>query len=571
MKGIKVVLSICLSVAIALSVIGCAGRTGPDGLRPVDKTKTQISIANLYGGLGNQWLRQVADSFEAKHAETHFEDGKTGVQVYINDYTPAQMSGSSLLPRIEFSSDAIFLSENVSPKDFSASGSLMDITDIISTPLTEYGETESILQKMDPYLAQNIKTNDDKYYVLPWYEGFYQMYYDADLFDEYGFYFKADATADDLNISDLNVSIDHLFVGDSGAEKSVGPDMIPHTQDDGLPVTYKDFLALARYMSIDSAAGVIPVVWTGQYMIYMLGYCVSLWVNEEGYDDMLKLLKMEGELNELIEVSDTGEITELEPVQMSAENGSMFQKQRSRYDVLCFLEEFIRNVKNYDSLSFGGAYSHLDAQAKFLYSRADPNSSDIAILIEGSWWNNEASSTFNDMATDKGEQWSRQGRRIGVMPPLKSKRGDGSSTLVAMNDSFCCVNGNLTGGVKEAAKQFFRFMHTDEALTIYTKELGMTRAFDYTIEGEDYESMSFYAKSMYDLKKRSKVIYPESRVPLIYNNESFFDFNTFSFTTEYNNLSYSNPFSTFHDTNITAEKYFQGIYTSTQKRWSALA
>ena len=571
MKKVKAVASLCLALLLTVSSVGCRGDELGSEFRPVDETKSQISVANLYGGLGDQWLRKVADQFEAIHAEQSFEAGKKGVQVHINNYTPTTMAGSSILSSIEFSSDAIYLGENISPKDFSASGKVLDITDLISSPLTEYGENESILDKLDPYLVENIKTDANEYYVLPFYEAFYQMYYDADLFDYNGFYFKKDASADDLDVLNPEVTIDHLFVLSDADEKSVGPDLKAGTTDDGLPVTYNDFLALARYMAIDSATGVIPVVWTGQYIGYMLSYCVSLWANEEGYDDMMKLLSLSGELTELIDVADDGTVTNLNSVSLSESNGYMFQKQASRYNVLRFLEDFIKNPALYDPKSMGSSYSHLGAQDQFLYSRNLSSVDDIGILIEGSWWNNEATATFNMMASENGEEWSRQNRRIGVLPPFRSDRTKSETTLVALNDSYCCLNGNLTGDKKTIAEQFFRYLHTDKALETYTSVVGMTRAFDYEIDEAVYEAMPYYAKSMYDLKKNSKVIYPESKVAKIYNNENFFDFNSFGFSMEWNGVTYTNPFVVFNkEKDVTAEKYFNGIYTSTQKRWSSL-
>ena len=569
----KKVVSLCLAIALTSSAfVGCGRDPDNSDFRPVDNTKSQISVANLYGGLGNAWLREVADQFEAFYAETPFEADKKGVQVHINDYTPTAMTGGSILSKIQFSSDAIYFGEQISPKDFATSGKVLDITDIISSPLTEYGENESILDKLDDYLVENIKTNEDKYFVLPWYEGFYQMYYDADLFDYNGFYFKEGASADDLDVLNFDVSIDHLFVLNETDTKSVGPDLIPGTTDDGLPVTYKDFLALARYMAIDSATGVVPVVWTGQYVGYMLSYCTSLWVNEEGYDDMIKLLSLSGTIDERIEVSDNGTVSNLPSVELNENNGYEFQKQKSRYETLSFLEDFIKTSYHYDPKSLGSAYSHLGAQDQFLYSRAESNMADIGILIEGSWWNNEATATFNMMTMERGDEWSRQNRRIGVLPPLRSDRNSSESTLVALNDSYCCLNGNLTGVQKTIAEKFFRYLHTDKALETFTSVVGMTRAFDYVVSSETYNAMPYYAKSMYDLKKNSKVLYPESKVSKIYNNESFFNFDAFGYTTEWNGSTITNPFTAFaQHSDLTAEKYFSGIYASTQKRWATLA
>ena len=70
----------CLTFGVSV-LVGC-GPMGPGGGgTSVDKTKTQLTVANYDGGVGREWFRVVKANFEQKYAETSFETGKMGVQI----------------------------------------------------------------------------------------------------------------------------------------------------------------------------------------------------------------------------------------------------------------------------------------------------------------------------------------------------------------------------------------------------------------------------------------------------------------------------------------------------------
>ena len=63
---------------------------------------------------------------------------------------------------------------------------------------------------------------------------------------------------------------------------------------------------------------------------------------------------------------------------------------------------------------------HTDAQEEYLMSIRRPlGSNQIAMLVEGSWWENEAKPVFNEMAESYNTPSRKYGygeRRFGIMP-----------------------------------------------------------------------------------------------------------------------------------------------------------
>lgn len=52
--------------------------------KKTDKNKSQIYVGVFNAGIGYTWLEELAERFETAYADTSFEDGKTGVQVFID-------------------------------------------------------------------------------------------------------------------------------------------------------------------------------------------------------------------------------------------------------------------------------------------------------------------------------------------------------------------------------------------------------------------------------------------------------------------------------------------------------
>ena len=333
-----------------------------------DLSKTQLYVGSWDGGLRSDWLYEWKRRFEELHAETSFEEGKKGVQIWVNMSKSYALEGAATTIKnlSAPTDDEVIITEQCSY--YSLKNVALDITDVISTPLTEYGETQSILDKMNAgdteYLG--IESNGTtSYYALPWYQSFFGINYDIDLFDEKCFYFGTDDPAyKDYIDSDG-------FILDIAVPKSAGPDGVKGTSDDGLPATYDDFFKLCDKMDEN---GVTPICWTGAVKDYLNFFTTSLANDAMGYDDAVLQYEMDGgTTSKLVKSIDGSTITYDNETAITSANGYEMLRHEGKYYALQFMSRLVRTknddgtTKYYDEARcFSNSETHTSAQARFL-------------------------------------------------------------------------------------------------------------------------------------------------------------------------------------------------------------
>ena len=191
-------LSFLLTLALCFGVVGCGngGFGGGDDLEPKteDTTKSQLNVSCWDGGFGIEWLEAIGKRFEETYKDYSFENGKKGVQVWV---TPTKGNVyDSFASSIVSGDNDIAISEQCNYNCFLTKKTAIDITDAVTTPLTEYGETRSIADKLSVSDREFYGVESDTYYGLPWYESTFGFQYDKDLFEEELFYFAADGEGD---------------------------------------------------------------------------------------------------------------------------------------------------------------------------------------------------------------------------------------------------------------------------------------------------------------------------------------------------------------------------------------
>lgn len=559
-------------VSILLCSIGSLGGCSKEsGGVKIDPTKSQIYIGNYDGGVGSAWLSEIAKNFESKHVNTPFEEGKTGVQVIIDN--SKNNDGGTLASLINTSNNEIWFTEQVAYYSLLNSGVLLDITDWVTEDFEEYDLTTdevngavsvSIEDKLEENNRNYFKTptslgeKGEKYYGLPFYDAFYSMFYDIDLFEE-----------------------NNLFMKDGGGwciketdVKSKGPDNILGTEDDGLPATYDEFFSLMTRMKL---VGVTPFVWSGAYIAYVSKAMVNLWADYEGYEQMMLNVTLEGDAKSLVDVDAAGNIIPYnagEAMGITNENAYLLSKQEGRYHALRFLREVMNDADNINVRSFQSSFTHLNAQDAFLYPRYVPNMENCAILIDGTWWESEATATFNTLSTTNASA-SKTQRRFGILPLPKAtadKVGE-KTTLYNMNSSACMVSYNVKPAKYELIKQFIQYLHSNEGLSIFNRVTSMTRPFDYTLESEQLEQMSHYGKTLYEYTKNADIVYPlNSQNKMFLNNETYFNA---AYSWSWNSIVNketidwgSLPETFKNKKSMTAATYFNGLYEYQQTYWS---
>lgn len=392
MKKMKRVLVGLIAMINCFSVVGCSSPVQST----TDGTKSQIKVTVWQGGYRKNWADNWATKFEQAYEGKSLEEGKTGVEVEVL-YSSANTGVINVGTRDE---DIIFSEQSKYFENIKA-GELFDITEWVTTPLTEYGETRSIAQKISKenqvYYGQS-ETNP-QYFALPWYMAFSAINYDIDLFNERALYFTP--------------------AGEIGARlseaRSNGPDGLPNTNDDGLPATFDEFFELCDYLA---GISITPVIWSGKNQQYMNGMFNSIVADIEGYDNMNMNYQLTGNATDLIDMSRIDEgVFYKESTSIGLQNGHLTRTQKGYYYAYDFLNRLI-NTKNTQgeakylaSACSDKNVSHTGAQQAYLTSCLEGKR--IAMLIDSTWWYNEANDIFAAM---EGQSLGKNDRRFGVMP-----------------------------------------------------------------------------------------------------------------------------------------------------------
>ncbi len=555
----KSVLCLMLSILMLFGGTACRGET-----EKIDETKSQLYIFNYDGGFGSEWLDTAIEKFEQKYAAVSFENGKTGVEIWLDN--DISMPAHNTIKGQDY---AIYFLEEMDYYEGISEGAYKDITSWLREPLSEFGESETIEEKMYAYgntFPDFYKTSENKYFAIPFHEGFWGINYDVDLFvarELYQTVAYEEKTEGDVSME----SVPEYWT--NGADKSIlskGPDNIKGTLDDGLPATYDDFYVLMDRMLYK---GVTPFHWSGQSKRYTTNMMFNLWVDYEGEEQMMLNYTMNGTATDLVQsiAPDGTPVFDEEDLPISQSNGYELQRQAGKYYALCFAEKIVEDKQNYNDLAYSPSETNKTALATYLYSGL--NGQPIAFLIEGSYWQREANAIFTEMgAVD--ESYSRANRKFGILPFPKAtedKVGE-IQTIAGGAGSYLIVNGSETAAVTkqmEMAKLFVQFIHTDEILKIFTESTGATRPLDYEFTEEEMSAQPYYTQTIWNLHENNKIICPWANNSIVITNHD-------EFNDQNNGFKYSSVQTTPFDylKEISATDAFYKLYEYKEAKWSQL-
>lgn len=575
MKGkFKRIIATMLAAVTCFSLGACAG--GPDnpdnpnvpGIddEQIDTLKTQLYVFNFYGGYGSDWLAAAKKKYEDLHKDDVYEEGKKGIQIYVNNQ---KSTAGAVQSQILDNRDEVYFTEYAYYYSMKAEGVLGDITDAVTADLSSFGDKagSTIVGKLTDEQKEyyGVAESDGKthYYAIPHYSAYTGIVYNKDLFDQKGYYF-AKTPAGTENISDY-------FIYNDDDERSAGPDGVEGTDDDGLPATYDEFFMLCDYIVQD---GGTPLVWTGaNYCDYLNSLMMSMATDYEGLDQTMLNYTLDGAATDLGKSQNGQFVKDAAATNITSTNGYELARQAGKYYALQFLNRIVTTDKYHHELVFNSGFSHMNAQEEFLYAGQDGVSKDIAMLIDGIWWESEATTTFNEMASGMGEKYSKANRNFGFMPFPKATRekvAEGNDTLFDHIYSMCFMKANVADWKKPIAYDFIKFVNSDAQLVEYSQITDTPKALNYTMTDEQLTKMSPYGRSVMKAKQNSDIVYPYSTNTTYVNNQSKFVMAEM-FRTTVGSSDYQWAAHVFHETNTTLENYFNGMIKYQQTAWKSLA
>lgn len=538
----KKFMSLILAMGMLASCVGAAGCGKTGGSSGEVEGKTNISVGTYDGGVGRAWLDAAAKRFEQKYATTKFEDDKEGVAVQVNFTDTGETLVNSRMK------EDVYLTEAVDYYYMQSKGKLAPLTDIVSgdnASLAAYGEEGTIADKLDGAMKDFLTAKGD-YYAIPFYDGFYGIIYDVDMFTLQGWFFDENG----------NFTKNH---------KSAGLDGIEGTYDDGLPQTYEQFAQLVA--KIANSGDITPFVYSNASQPYFIELLSNYWANYEGKEKMLLNWYFDGEAD--IISGFNGDEPVITQTKITAENTSDLQKQPGKYYALQFVKDIV--MAN-EGEHLTRAMDHYEAQYQFISSclgGADGDVQDgaVAMIFDGAWFENEADqkgkfelAMKDEPRTFNSVEEYKKARNLGFMPiPKVSESQSNKQTLVSSNDSFCFINAGTTGAELEVAKEFVKFLHTEAELAAFTAETSITRPYTYDL-GEEAANASYFAKTLMQMKQTADIVYPYSNSAEYVANSSKYGIRKWAWSTVVSGTEATNPFGYFRNNKSkTAKEYFEGL------------
>ena len=306
----------------------------------------------------------------------------------------------------------------------------------------------------------------------------------------------------------------------------------------------------------------------------------TLAVDFEGMEQSMLYYKMDGSNATNLGTVQNGQfIKDENPTAITEANAYELFRQEGKYHALQFIEKIVKTETWHNELAFNTGHSHMDAQTDFLNAGHDGVTNEAAILIDGNWWENEATSSFNSMVDSKGDAFSKKNRKFAYLPLPKATAEKAAETAnnktakFTLNDygfSLMYMKKNVAEWKAPLLKEFLRFCNTNKNLVNFTKITGAMKSLNYSATPEEIAEMTPYAQSVLNVKAVSNTIIPSSTHATYINNQLFFTPAESYYSTLKSGTTMQYPAEAFHEENVTAEEYFNGIYKYFSKQWGTL-
>lgn len=550
MKKLKTIIALLLCLTMSVGAFACNTGGGDDG----DITVLRMIVGD--GGLGTQALEAQAARFAEKYANKSYADGKTGVILEVSANTGVSVNlnesllseGYHLIP-----SGDTYASLDAAV----ANGWVANIDSIIRSNTD--GDNESILDKMPSSIAYKYRVsnpnsqNADKfdYYAVPSSNYYGGLSYDKDLFDQKSCYIASpDAEEPVETYSSPILGKDFTFTS-VASDKSVGPNGIAGDEDDGMPSSLYELIALCEYLN--NEVGVKPFILTGKYKDYINYFADALFASLLGYENATALNEFESDsLDVVVGFSEddlfpgySGAKKPITiPVAVDESCGYYTTHSVEKYYTYVFFQ--LMEEMGWYADSANSQKSHIEAQADFIFGiQANEKARQGAMLIECSYWFNESEIRGNFLgykktyreAPDRELRWMSLPVNVAtsvtgtdavvdtdICSYYKENTKGEPMTLSCATSGFVCVNARYADDpeIMEAIKDWLLFANSDAELSRKTVEGMAGTQLIYDVKDTDYANAKSFKKSFYKMTKNANIVWPHGDSDVYRKNASKF-------------------------------------------------
>ena len=520
------------------------GGTSSGGSSGSAKGKTELKIKVFNGGLGYQWILELANNFMEKFKDVSFEEGKKGVFIAL---TPNK-EFSNLASNMAVGADAedIYYTSDCNFYNFMDVDVAYDVTDIMTADVyNEDGEVElndtgdgwatqsdSIADRITvEHTANRLKVEvegelEPHYFALPFDDSTAGIIVDWDLFKKKGW----------TNYNGI----------------------------DGMPATWaelKDLLGKIRkegYSAFTFSTGV-------QYTRVIQAAVQAQVDGLETYYDLFSDYTGKYDFNGDGDTDDAGEIiTPNTAYKLMDTRG-----YKAAVEMAATMFEKTSAGKTYYDAGATTGLSFGAAQQDFVMSIETKK--PIAMLLEGEWWENEARATFNAMGDVNPEYgYGQREFRMMPIPSFDSTNEDQKYTLGAWTGgAVTIVNKKTVDGnaaKEKVAELWLQYQYSTEGLKCFSRHSGATLPMEYDMDDKELEALTPFARNLFKLRR-------DPRVQTVYNGVSLQNETVrraaaqLSYATKLNNTNYTGTLFQIAlkmskaGTKWTVAEYIEGMHT----------
>lgn len=504
-----------LAAAMPFTMMAC-GPTGGEVIDSVDKTKIQLNVFSYNGGVGSEWLDKVIERFEADYKDATFSNGRTGVQV-----VPSKTK-SDVFSNMGTNNNHVIFSEVGNYSQLVTQKSVLDISDIMDKPLnalTKTTDTKTLKSKMYDETIDFYSFSGGKIYALPHYSFFSTLTYNKQLLTDKNLYFAKDY--------DVNGDLDSKFIHSASEDKSCGPDGIYGTDDDGLPATYTELFDLFNMMKNKN---VTPITWAGGEMVssgYVNYLLNNVYLSLAGKDQarLNYTFDSKDKTITIVEKFEGGKAVTKEE-KITADNYKKLNSELAKYQAIKVVDTILDNALWQSGDCDSTTTTMLSTQQNYIesYNGGTP----IAMIVEGSYWYNEADNAgyIEDTKNRFTDFDAKNNYQILPLPRVyegtyKDVEGKevGKAVYADQADSLAVINANIAGDKElvELAKTFLAYCYTDESLKEFTETTRVTRSLKYDV---DVNKLDAWGKAVWNYTKAADLLLPYSSNSLYLNNRT---------------------------------------------------
>ena len=475
-----------MAAALCLMSAGCGKK-----IESYDKDKKQIFVECYDGGNGVGWLKDLVAQYNRDCEKYEFVVRPS--KRSNNDYATLAYTGHD---------SSVYFTVSPLINMFYDKGLLLDLSEIYNNKADE-GESMTVAEKireLDDYKIA-FGGNGEGMFALPYADSFCGLVYDHDLFLEKNWLKTAPVSeADAVKAQGLNVTVSKNALIFESSDKRVtyekgdkiltaGKDGKYGTYDDGQPENESEWITMLEKIS---ASGAFPFIWSGKNPDYLDDVVHAVFAQYDGIDNYRIFVNYNGDYK-------NGDAE----FRVTPEKGNLVYNFAGLEKGLYFLDKYFTNDERYiHPVTSAGSASHRDAQEKFIlgYKNATENPLS-AMIVEGTWWENEARANFNQR--EEGRRYGQRDYRYMLFPALDGQfgiDGQGNGSVLAVRDAGCCIAiKNKDENINKEVIKFLRFTCTDEALKYYTKKTGILKPYKYYFSDEELSELTPFARNCYDL------------------------------------------------------------------------